>query len=166
MTSEVQALAKIIDVANTQLDLLDDAQRRSEVDKGQLARSSLDFLLQAIAVEADNLSSGDVPPALRDAAARFAERERQLRATAIDVRHHLIALGDGWMCGQCKSDVVGGAVISGVQRKKIKIELQCKSCGATSPIKPAGSKVFDGKFGHLVAEGWNPKLNGFVWNGS
>lgn len=161
---ERHALSKILDAAGAQLDLLADATHRPEVDRARLSQSCLDFLLEAIAVQAENLAEAKLPPDVRAAAQAFAERERDLRARSIDVRHHLIELGEGWMCGQCKTDVVSGAVISGVRKKRIKLELRCKACGSTAPIKKQGRAAFDKRFGHLLADDWNPEANGFIWN--
>lgn len=151
---EKEALLKIVAVADQQLDLLQDAARRTDVDVAGLSRVGLELLLQAIGAEVSGVSG--------EAFEAFAARAHKVKADTIDVRQHLIALGEGWRCRHCKADVVGAAVISGQAKGKLKVSLQCRSCGRTSPIDRLGMAAFKNKFGHLVGAGWDPTTNGFI----
>ena len=152
--SEREALQRIIKVADQQLDLLEDAHSRSDVDVRGLSRTSLELLLEAMATFVGRVEGEDF--------SAFSERFTRMKAQNIDVRRHMIELGAGWQCRSCKSDVVGGVIISGVKKRKVKLELRCKACGEATPIGRLGHAAFKKRFGHMVEPGWNPQLNGFI----
>lgn len=152
--SKTDALTRIIEVANQQLDLLEDARRRPDVDLDGLSKVALEMLLRAVADAAE----GSDDPALAAFAARLAEKGK----TDVDVRRHLIALGEGWGCKHCKNDVVGDAVVSMLDDGRPKVELRCASCGRVSPISNLGLAAFKKRFGHLVGPDWDPTQNGFL----
>ena len=156
MTDKAQlALERIVAAANQQLDLLEDAAQRTDVDKKGLSEASLGLLLDALAAETDKLG-GEL--------GLFGDRVRALKAHGRDVREHLIALSKDWKCRHCKCDVASGAVIAGVKARKPKVELACKSCGRTTPLEKFGVAAFKALFVDQIRKDWNPELNGFVWN--
>lgn len=154
--NEREALEAIIAAAGQQLDLIEEAAIRPEIDKAQLSKSALDLVLAAMASHVQGLDG--------EAFAAFAARVAQIKAEQIDVRHHLIELSESWVCRACKSDVASGAVIAGVKARKPKVSLACKACGATTPLAPLGVAAFKKRFGQLVKPTWNPEHNGFIWN--
>lgn len=146
------ALARIVAVARTQLDLLADARRRPEVDRGGLAQTSLELLLDCIAREAA-AAGGEL--------AAFAERHEAERRRAVDVRRHLIAIGEGWSCRHCKNDVVRAVLLTRVDGAW-KPAIVCRACGRTSPLAPLGIAALKKRFDGLLEDpDWDPTANGF-----
>lgn len=145
-------LDQVIAVAETQLDMLEDASRRSGVDVARLTQQSFDLLLAALAASA---------PAQH---AAFVARVAKWRAASADVRHHLIELSEGWACHACKSDVASGAAIDGVRAGIPRVELICKACGKRTKLGARGQAAFEKIFGALVSPDWRPSNHGFVWS--
>lgn len=155
---EHNALAAIVAVAEQQRRLLFEASIRPDADVAGVARSGLDLLLRTIAAQSSTLAG---VPGLTE----FAEQLANDLHDAVDVRHHLIELGEGWMCRSCKNDVVAGVVITGLAKDAVRLELACKACGRTTPIGKAGRAAFDERFGDRVGPDWDPRRNGFTWDG-
>lgn len=151
-------LARIVAVAQQQLELLEDARRRTEIDTGGLAKVALELLLDAIAREARDAGG---------ALEAYAERHEAYRTDHIDAREHRAALGEGWSCKHCKNEVVQDVAIAMKKNDRPRVSLICRACGRTSPIAPLGLATFNDRFGHLADDPkWDPTKNGFVVKGS
>lgn len=163
--SERQALERIVALAETQLDVIEDAAKRSSVDHGGLAQTSLQLLLQGMAAQLRGLAlEPGTDPALAAKLKAFAERVDQHKARTVSVKDHLFELAEGWSCKHCGADVPSGAAISGVRVGQPRVELICRACTKTTRLTRDGEQVFEKRFGALLSESWNPALNGFVWN--
>ncbi len=152
----VDGLSQVIGVAETQLDMLEDASRRAGVDVARLTQQSFELLLAALA------SSAQAHDPNRHAA--FVGRVERWRAATADVRHHLIELSEGWACQACKSDVASGAAIDGVRAGLPRVELVCKACGKRTKLAAPGQATFQRVFGALVSPDWRPSSHGFLWS--
>jgi len=148
------ALERIVSATETQLDILEDAARRPNVDLTKLSQQSLELLILAIASAA----------ATDKRFIRLAERVDRWRSRGADVHHHLIELSADWRCPACKSDVAREAAIDGVKVGLPRVELICANCGKKSRLNAKGQVAFERIFGPLLSPDWNPTLNGFKWN--
>jgi hypothetical protein len=143
-------LERIVAVAATQLDLLEDARRRPEIDRAGLAETALELVLKGIAAEA-RAAGLDT----------FAQRHAAFAARGGDAQRHLIALGEGWACRHCKNDVVRSVQLARVD-DRWKASLVCRACGRVSPIAPLGTAALARHFGALLEDAdWDPTDNGF-----
>jgi len=156
--NEGEALARILDAAEVQLDLLADAATRPEVDSRGLAATGLELLLEAMAA-----TVAEVPG---DRYRAFAARVAEVGAASEDVRLHLIELAEGWACKSCGADVAKDASIAGIKARKPKLSLVCKACGRATPVAALGLAAFKTRFGRRVSPAWNPSLQGFIWDGT
>lgn len=161
------ALDAILELTLGQLDLLRDAASRPDVDRAALTRTAFEMTLKGMRAAAAKAAADPTLPA--EARARmeaFITAANDYEKGAVRVGQHLIAISAGWQCPQCKTDVARTAALSGVAAGKgfVKLELVCAECGARSVPTPQGRKVFEEKFGHLVAAGWNPEVHGFQWD--
>lgn len=164
-TEETRALERIFELAAMQLDVLEDAARRPGIDRGALATNVLELLLAGIGAAAGQSAADSKIVALqKEKRLALAQRVAAWRAATIDVRHHLLALAEGWSCNICGSDVPKEAVISGVRVGQPRVELVCKACGKKTRLPHSGQEAFQRIFGALNTPDWNPSLNGFTWN--
>lgn len=163
--SQVEALLRIVETAGIQLDLLEDAAKRPEVDRAGLSEAGLELLLQSIASNARDAAESESDPGLQDRLRAFADRVARWKSGAVQVSRHLLELATDWTCKQCGSDVPRGARISGVRAAMVQVEIVCRACGAATKLNPKGKKAFERWFGPLVKPEWNPKLHGFEWDG-
>lgn len=143
------SLERIELVVAAQLQRLEQAFSGTEVDRATTIANALEFVLRAIGQETG-----------------LAERITALYRSAEPARAHLIELGEGWRCQGCQQAVVGGAQVSGVTSGMTSVDLLCRNCGISTPIAPAGMHAFSRFFGHLVKDTWNPRANGFGWDGT
>jgi len=142
-------LSRIERVAAAQLQRLEQAFSGTEIDRANVTANALEFLLRAIGNET-----------------ALGERVAALYRSMEPVRAHLIELGEGWRCQGCQQAVVGAAQISGATSGSPSVELICRNCGISTAIAPIGMHAFTRFFGHLVNHTWNPRANGFGWDGT
>lgn len=165
--ASVVALDAVIDLATKQLELLADAAKRPDVDANGLARTSFEMTLKGIKASVAGLAQdASLPAEVRARIKRFVDAVDGYELHSVRLGQHLIAISDGWQCPSCGSDVARGAALSGVALGKslVKLELVCAECQARSQPTPQGRKLFEAKFGHLVAPGWNAEASGFLWD--
>jgi hypothetical protein len=167
IASTTVALSTLLEHTQKQLEILESMRTRPDVDLHGLLRTSFELTLKGM--------KGSVAPLANDAALSTDIKERiaafvaavdRYESASARVGQHLIAMSTGWQCPKCKSDVARTAALSGVGLGKgfVKVELVCAECSTRSAPAPAGRKVFEEKFGHLVNASWNPEQSGFLWD--
>lgn len=166
-SSPAAALDAILELTTAQLAILRDAASRPDVDQAALTRTAFEMTLKGMRAAATKaVADASLPAESRARLEAFVAAANSYEKGAVRLGQHLIAISAGWQCPQCQSDVARSAALSGVAAGKgfVKIELVCAECGARSVPTPQGRKVFEEKFGHLVAAGWNPEVHGFLWD--
>ena len=156
-----KALERILSAAKANLDVLLDATRRPEVSASGVSRMCLEVLLESIAAVA---RAGSDDPHVAAAMRELAEAFDEYRRRTIDVHQHFEALTRGWACSACEKTAAREAHVSGVKSGNVRVELECRACGAKTPLTKEGNKALNEIFGSLMAPAWNPAANGFVWD--
>jgi hypothetical protein len=152
--SNLEGLARVFDVAAGQLELLNQAALRPDVDRASLKAQCFDLVVEALGAQAQRLGS-------EPSARKLLEKLAAHRQSALDVRTQLIRLSEGWSCSACGRDVAAGAAIS--RLAPLEAQLICRNCGAKTALAPAGQLKLQQLFGAAAAAaGWNPTLHGFV----
>jgi hypothetical protein len=160
---ERRALLALFDLAEVQLGLLTDAAGRRDVSVEGLSRTALELLLTGLGAQARGLSSHpDLPADARARYQRFAEVVGAAAQSTVRVESHLLELSAGWRCPGCGSEVASAAAIVQEAGGAPRVQLRCGDCQQRSWAPEAGQQLFHQKFGHLVREGWDPTLHGFV----
>lgn len=161
------ALDAMLDLATRQLELIADAAKRPDVDSAGLLRTAYDMTLKGMRANVTGLTQDQAVPAdLRAHMICFVDAVNAYERRSVALGQHLIAISEGWQCPSCGSDVARAAWVSGVALGKsfVTLELVCAECATRSKPTPKGRKLFEEKFGHLVAPEWNPEANGFLWD--
>ncbi len=166
-TTESDVLGNIIDIAQTHLERLESARNRPDVDLDKLARSALDMLLEGICAELAPLKHNSaVSAGTRHKVYGFTGKLEAYLKASVRVDRHLLRLAEDWQCAACTCRIPKEAAISGVQVDSIEVTLVCKDCGKETALTRRGKAAFDEVFGHLAASPiWNPRPNGFRWDG-
>ena len=152
--ANLDALAGLFDVVSGQLEVMNQAATRPDVDRAKLKAQCFDMVLEAVGAQANRLSA-------QPSAKKLLEKLAQHKKTGADVRMQLIALSEDWKCQACGRDVAGGATVT--KRAPLEGELVCKNCGAKTPLTPQGQTRLQKLFGaSAAAADWNPATNGFV----
>jgi hypothetical protein len=166
--SETQAIERLLDTAQKQLDLLSDAMARLGGAPPELYRQVHTVMTQStVAVAHALVQNASVAPSLRSQCEAFSARAAAFQASSIRVQDHLIELAADWACGACKADVPKGATLSGVKGgpAAIRVELVCRACGKMTLLGTQGRKSLHKLFGHLFTNPqWNAEANGFLWD--
>lgn len=164
----LHALDALLEHTARQLALLADARHRPDVDLVGLTRTSFEMTLKGMRASVLALrDDASLPAEVRARIGAFVAAVDAYEHQGVRLGQHLIAISAGWRCPSCGEDVARTAALSGVDAGApfVKLELVCASCGTRSQPTPAGRKIFEEKFGHLVVPGWNPQQSGFVWDG-
>jgi hypothetical protein len=122
----------------------------------------LGHVMRAAGAAGANLAAAeDAAPAVREAARRLAEAEAALARQSVQAGRHLQAMAEGWACGRCGAQAPRVAKLPARAVKGAPV-LECRACGADTPVSAAGAQAFQDHFGHLLARpDWNPETNGF-----
>ncbi|MCB9647551.1 MAG: hypothetical protein H6730_13250 [Deltaproteobacteria bacterium] len=122
----------------------------------------LDLLMRAAGSAGAKLAeASDAPPAVREAGAKLAEAQAALQRQTVQAGRHLRAMAEGWACSRCGAAVPRVAKLPAAAVKGAPV-LECRACGADTPVTEAGAKAFEAHFGHLARRpDWNPETNGF-----
>ena len=165
---EREALDRILELAQQQVEMLSDVTQRPDTHPAELGRHCFELLVQAMATHAARLQQdGTLPAPTRKRCQSFVAAAERYRASSINVAHALLDLAEDWSCSACHKDVPAGASITGVTSgpAAIKVELRCKACGRSTVLGREGRKRFQKAFGHLANNPlWNPEANGFTWD--
>lgn len=141
-----------------QLELINQAAARPNVDVAKLKAQCFDLVADAIAAQAETLA-GD--PGAQANARRLISSLESHRQALVDVRLHLIELSEDWQCSVCGQDVARAAALSRVS--PLEAQLVCKACGAKTALTPEGQRKLQKLFGAVAAgAAWNPAMNGFA----
>jgi hypothetical protein len=156
-----KALERIVFAAKTNVDVLLDAIKRPEVSPAGVSRLCLEVLLESIAgVARQSSNNPELAAAMSALLAAYDEYQKQ----TIDVHQHLTALARGWACNACKKTAAREAHAGGLKSGNIRVELECRACGAKTPLTKEGKVVLTEVFGALMTPAWNPAANGFIWD--
>lgn len=121
----------------------------------------LDHTLRAVAAAATKLAEDKgASPGLRGQASQFTQAQTSLAKQSVQAGRHLRALAEGWSCARCEAQAPKVAKLAARPQPGLPV-LECRACGADTPVTEAGAKAFESHFGHLVKPGWNPETNGF-----
>lgn len=144
ITPQMDAL---IAAVRQQLALLRDARTRPDVDQRAMAENALHFILTAFRSAGDETLRNEIDAYLK---------------TTEQARTHLLELAEGWRCSSCKQRVAEDATIANA--KEPRLGIVCRSCGTTSPATAAGHARLAAIF--PVSATWDPRANGFRWDGT
>jgi hypothetical protein len=162
-----RAFTTLLDAIAAQQALVRDVEQRGPPPGPALYRSAFDVLVEAALASARRAAvDPSATPALKSAAAIFAQAAEAHARASVRVDDHLLALARDWECRSCHEDVPRGAFVSGVVagRSGLRVDIVCKSCGQRSPAATSGMHHFDRVFGSLVGPDWNPEAHGFAWD--
>jgi hypothetical protein len=162
-----RAFTTLLEAIAAQQALVRDVEQRGPPPGPALYRSAFDVLVDAALASARRAAVDPAAtPALKSAAATFAQTAEAHARARVRVDDHLLALARGWECRSCHDDVPRAAFVSGVVagRSGLRVDIVCKSCGQRSPATASGMQHFDRVFGALVGPEWNPEVHGFGWD--
>ena len=162
----LQALSGILEAATAQIHRLRDGAARPDVDRGGLAESALGLLLEGVAAHVAPLRHDSTQPGdVRRKATAFCRDVETYRAASLPVGRYLDDLASDWACGRCNERVAKAAAVSGVRLDAIELSLVCAACGEKTRVTGKNFALFEKIFGHVVSPQWNPRANGFLWDG-
>lgn len=121
----------------------------------------LDLLMRAAGSAGERLGAAkNAPESIRARARELAEAQAALAKQTVQAGRHLRELAEGWKCQRCGAAAPRAAKLTGPSRGPPVLE--CRACGADTPLTEAGAAAFEARFGHLARRpNWNPETNGF-----
>jgi len=121
----------------------------------------LEHTMRAAGSAAEAIANSEAPKAVRAKAAALAQAQASLQRQAVQAGRHLRAMAEGWACARCQTASPRAAKLASGPDHGLPV-LECRACGADTPVTEAGAAAYLEHFGHLAKRpDWNPETNGF-----
>jgi hypothetical protein len=166
--NSTELLAQAFKFSQQQCEYLEKTLAGPELQRPEVIVSfGLEFTLKGIASVAKKvIKNPESDEKLLNQAKSFVESHKILRIRRNDINTHFQKIGQGWVCPECKYDIPKYAEIKFLRRPPLEVFLVCKVCNHKTEITKEGYKEFNEMYEDLIGKRWNPKVNGFIWDGS
>lgn len=162
MSTQAQILEKLLADLAEQARLLERTYAEGRGHWRNQALVHVDHLMRAAGAAGQALATAsDASPEVQAAARGLAEAQGSLAKQTVQAGRHLRALAEGWACARCASQTPRVAKLPARANPGLPV-LECRACGADTPVTDAGAQAYAKHFAHLQDRpGWNPDTNGF-----